>query len=214
LRAEYFLKFALINCKFSNKLFLWILNYSINYEFFHFTVRTFLNILQSIVNSKDEFWKILKRLFIVIFSPHDQFLATSHVDELGIFLWSNINAYNPRPLKPIEVESSAPIVSLLPRVKIDEMIEISENETELENVEIEMDYKSPASIQDCLTVSGLPNSRWISLINLKLIKMRNKVKSFFKAYLIFLLLPSFIKILNSPIFDKFQRSFFRLTHNF
>ena len=36
-------------------------------------------------------------------------------------------------------------------------------------------YESPEQIGDCLSVSGLPNSRWISLVNLKLIKQRNKV---------------------------------------
>ena len=37
------------------------------------------------------------------------------------------------------------------------------------------EYVSPTVIDGCLTVSGLPNSRWLSLINLKLIKSRNRV---------------------------------------
>ena len=37
------------------------------------------------------------------------------------------------------------------------------------------EYVSPTVIDGCLSVSGLPNSRWLSLINLKLIKSRNRV---------------------------------------
>ena len=38
----------------------------------------------------------------VSLSPNDQFLATSHVDELGIYLWSNMNSFDPKPFKPID----------------------------------------------------------------------------------------------------------------
>ena len=38
----------------------------------------------------------------VTLSPNDQFLATSHVDELGIYLWSNMNSFDPKPFKPID----------------------------------------------------------------------------------------------------------------
>ena len=33
------------------------------------------------------------------FSPNGQFIATTHVDELGIYLWSNTDAYDPKPLR-------------------------------------------------------------------------------------------------------------------
>ena len=38
-----------------------------------------------------------------------------------------------------------------------------------------IEYKSPEYIDGCLSVTGLPNSRWLALINLRIIKSRNKV---------------------------------------
>ena len=35
------------------------------------------------------------------FSPTNDFLATSHVDDLGIYLWSNITLYKHVALKPL-----------------------------------------------------------------------------------------------------------------
>lgn len=101
-------------------------------------------------------------------------MATAHVDELGVFLWSNINSYNPRPLKPIDINSAAPAVSMLPRVKIEDTL--AEVDMEQEEAGEICEYESPNRIDDYLTVSGMPNSRWISLVNLKLIKLRNKVR--------------------------------------
>ena len=97
------------------------------------------------------------------------------MDELGIFLWSNMNAYNPRPLKPLSATDEPKMVSMMPRIKlVDDFVDLDELD-DLETLEIE-EFKSKDNIENCLTVSGLPNSRWVSLINLKLIKMRNKVK--------------------------------------
>ena len=66
---------------------------------------------------------------------------------------------------------------MLPRVQIADNL-ADENLVDLEDendIKISK-YESPEQIENCLTVSGLPNSRWISLVNLKLIKQRNKVK--------------------------------------
>lgn len=88
-----------------------------------------------------------------------------------------MNSFNPRPLKPLDPSETATKVSLLPRVQIADNL-ADENLVDLENendIKITK-YESPEQIENCLTVSGLPNSRWISLVNLKLIKQRNKVK--------------------------------------
>jgi len=64
------------------------------------------------------------------------------------------------------------MVSMLPQVKVtDELDFVGEDEIK----DMDDEYKSPEVIDDCVTVTGLPNSRWISLVNLKLIKERNKV---------------------------------------
>lgn len=108
----------------------------------------------------------------VDFSPNDQFLATTHCDEIGVFLWSNIQAFDPRPVRVIDESEVPEMVSMLPQVKVtDELDFVGEDEIK----DMDDEYKSPEVIDDCVTVTGLPNSRWISLVNLKLIKERNKV---------------------------------------
>ena len=99
------------------------------------------------------------------------------MDETGIFLWSNAHAYNAKMLKPVDSDSVPPTLSLLPTVKLEE--EESEFTLEEEETKEEIEYQSPSQISECSSVSGLPNSRWVELINLKLIKLRNKVQKRF-----------------------------------
>jgi U3 small nucleolar RNA-associated protein 21 len=108
----------------------------------------------------------------VDFSPNDQFLATTHCDEIGVFLWSNIQAFDPRPVRVIDESEVPKMVSMLPQVKVTDELDLVEED---ESKDVDDEYESPEVIDDCVTVTGLPNSRWISLVNLKLIKERNKV---------------------------------------
>ena len=55
----------------------------------------------------------------------------------------------------------------------DELTETDEDEDKEETQSDQ--YQSPQYIDGCLTVTGLPNSRWLALINLRIIKSRNKV---------------------------------------
>ena len=75
-----------------------------------------------------------------------------------------------RHFRPIEPNSKPNIVSKLPQMQT--LIEDIDDEPE--SVE-KIEYKSPEYIDGCLSVTGLPNSRWLALINLKIIKARNKV---------------------------------------
>merc|ERR1711892_924414 len=111
----------------------------------------------------------------VAFAPNGQFIATTHVDELGVYLWSNAHAYDPRPLRPIDPDTPVQLLSNLPQMKalLDELTETAEEESE--STKDQLEYQSPRYIDGCLTVTGLPNSRWLALINLRTIKSRNKV---------------------------------------
>lgn len=110
------------------------------------------------------------------FSPSGEFLVTTHQDNVGIYLWSNKVTYSgvyPSPL-PNDYE---PSTLLLPTTQM-EVTEASEEESE--DVDEDMkddDYVSPQQLgNDLITLSTLPESRWRSLMNLELIKERNKAK--------------------------------------
>ncbi|XP_044536058.1 WD repeat-containing protein 36 [Gracilinanus agilis] len=107
-------------------------------------------------------------------SPTGDFLATSHVDNLGIYLWSNISLYSLVSLRPLSADHVPAIVMLPGTCHIQEE-EFSE-EIEGPNDEI-IDYDSPEQLNEqLLTLSLLPESRWKNLLNLAIIKKKNKPK--------------------------------------
>ncbi|XP_037385232.2 WD repeat-containing protein 36 [Talpa occidentalis] len=110
----------------------------------------------------------------VTMSPTGDFLATSHVDHLGIYLWSNISLYSVVSLRPLPVDY-VPSVVTLPGTCQTQDVELSE-ETIEQNDEM-VTYDSPEQLNEQLvTLSLLPESRWKNLLNLDVIKKKNKPK--------------------------------------
>ncbi|PIK61910.1 putative WD repeat-containing protein 36 [Apostichopus japonicus] len=107
-------------------------------------------------------------------SPTNAYLATTHVDDLGIYLWSNRTLYSHVSLRPLPSDYE-PTVILMPGACLDTKDEgPSPN---LENDLATLEFQSPEQISaELITLSLLPNSRWQSLTNLDLIKTRNKPK--------------------------------------
>uniref|UniRef100_A0A8C0KMI5 WD repeat domain 36 n=1 Tax=Canis lupus dingo TaxID=286419 RepID=A0A8C0KMI5_CANLU len=105
----------------------------------------------------------------VTMSPTGDFLATSHVDHLGIYLWSNISLYSVVSLRPLPTDY-VPLVVMLPGT--------CQNEEETIEPSDEMiEYDSPEQLNEQLvTLSLLPESRWKNLLNLDVIKKKNKPK--------------------------------------
>lgn len=104
-------------------------------------------------------------------SPTGEILATAHVDSLGIFLWSNKTLYVKVTLKALSPSDEAPMVSL------PECVASKEAEEEEETVD-EDEFVSPEQIsQDLITLSGLSGSRWQNLLNIDLIRKKNKPKA-------------------------------------
>lgn len=106
------------------------------------------------------------------FSPTNEFFVTTHVDDVGVYLWTNKLLYSHVPLKPLPVDFNPSIVEL---------------PTTLENItedcnEINVEYTdtqppSPNQISSNLvTLSGYPSSKWENLLHLDVIKARNKPK--------------------------------------
>lgn len=120
----------------------------------------------------------------ITMSPTGDFLATAHVDFLGVYLWANKTLYEHISLRAVDpelepatmelpnmiyYEQRNDIVSLLDVVKIED----DEDEGEL----INSNYKTPTQIDDDLiTMSSHAESRWKNLLSLDIIKKRNKPK--------------------------------------
>lgn len=106
------------------------------------------------------------------FSPTGEFLATAHVRNVGIFLWSNRMLYSHVSLKAISKDDMVPEVGLpgssTEAEKIDEDDDV---------VVEESDYVSPDQLDsDLITMSAMAQSRWQNLLDIDIIKKRNKPK--------------------------------------
>jgi U3 small nucleolar RNA-associated protein 21 len=115
----------------------------------------------------------------VTFSPTGDFLATTHVDNVGIFLWANKTQFSNVSLRSITDDEVATLVSLPTASGLDEGVEV-EVETGADDDE-DIDTKTEQLADDMITLSLLPRSKWQNLLNLETIKLRNKPKEAPKA---------------------------------
>ncbi|XP_055587163.1 WD repeat-containing protein 36 [Uranotaenia lowii] len=114
-------------------------------------------------------------------SPTGDFLATSYVDSRGIYLWANKTLFTHVSMKAIKPDSEAPLMDL-PATINDENTAVLLDDTvmDVDNLEeamdeINMSYESPPQLsQELITMSNLAASRWQNLLNLDIIKKRNR----------------------------------------
>lgn len=107
-------------------------------------------------------------------SPTGDFLATAHVDRLGIFTWSNKSLFSYVPLKSIDVSAHAPRIDLPSTVEVRETEKSDDDE---EGDSAVSNYQSPPQIDSRLiTMSALAASRWQNLLTLDIVKQRNRPK--------------------------------------
>ncbi|XP_014218088.1 WD repeat-containing protein 36 [Copidosoma floridanum] len=113
------------------------------------------------------------------FSPTGEFLASTHVCNLGIYLWSNRTLYSHVSLKAVKDTDQIPLISL-PNSSKDKSQNANEEESividddEVKDVDSE-DYVSPDQLNSKLiTMSALATSRWLNLLNIDIVKRRNK----------------------------------------
>lgn len=117
-------------------------------------------------------------------SPNGNFLATAHANCLGIYLWANKMLFSQISLRQIDPFSEAPLVCLpsnnLNKVSDEESaenIDMEIDENEAVGDEINFRYKTPEQLSnDLVTMSGEAISRWQNLLDLEIIKKRNKPK--------------------------------------
>ncbi|KAL2230430.1 UNVERIFIED_CONTAM: WD repeat-containing protein 36 [Sesamum indicum] len=111
-------------------------------------------------------------------SPNMDVLATTHVDQNGVYLWVNQGMFS-APGKADSCGSGTEVVSVnLPTVSsVEKSLANSFEEAKVNPEEAEDAHHFPVSdqqIPDLVTLSLLPKSHWQSLINLDIIKARNK----------------------------------------
>lgn len=103
-------------------------------------------------------------------SPTGEFLATTHINYLGIFLWSNRTLFSHVSLKPISEDSVIPVVQLpLSSLHPDEVKVDEEEETDDTS-----EQESPEQIEKLITLSTLATSRWQNLLDIDIVKKRNR----------------------------------------
>ncbi|PPQ97575.1 hypothetical protein CVT26_002362 [Gymnopilus dilepis] len=112
----------------------------------------------------------------VSFSPTNDFLATAHVDSVGVFLWANRAQYADVSFKSVSDEEIFDVS--LPSVQGVAEDEALEALTALEVSDAPVDvFSTPPQLEgDLITLTLLPRSRWQTLLNLEVIQQRNKPK--------------------------------------
>ena len=108
-------------------------------------------------------------------SPTSDLMATAHVGDLGIYLWVNKTLYQHVTLAPL-TKNSRPVKLSLPANLSVEPSEVEDGAMEVEEAEEEFQSEDQIS-QDLITLANLPGSRWQNLLNLDVIKAKNKPKA-------------------------------------
>lgn len=110
-------------------------------------------------------------------SPTGDFLATSHVGDLGVYLWANQTLYAFVPLQPLPEDYQPRTIRMPATTDLTAVDTESQPEDEDLMEYQQSEFKSPEQIsEELVTLSLLPTSRWLNLLHLEVIKMRNKPK--------------------------------------
>lgn len=112
----------------------------------------------------------------IAFSPTNDFLATTHVDSVGIFLWANRSQYSEVAFRAISEDDVAE--AALPSMQGSEEDEALEALEALGVEDKPTDvFSTPSQLDgDLVTLTLLPRARWQTLLNLEVIQQRNKPK--------------------------------------
>ncbi|KAJ3736079.1 Utp21 specific WD40 associated putative domain-containing protein [Lentinula guzmanii] len=110
----------------------------------------------------------------VSFSPTNDFLATSHVDSVGVYLWANRAQYTEVAIQTV-IEEDIAVVDLpsMHGVAEDEALD-SLSPLEAQDPPIDVFSTPPKLDGDLITLTLLPRSKWQTLLNLEVIQQRNK----------------------------------------
>lgn len=107
-------------------------------------------------------------------SPTGEYLATCHSGSVGVFLWVNTVLYSNVSICPLP-DSYNPELVELPVSGVFSIDTGSENEDEEMSVDAQ-EFLSPEQIDKLATLSLSSQSHWLNLLDLDVIKLRNKPK--------------------------------------
>lgn len=115
-------------------------------------------------------------------SPTGDFLATSHVNYLGLFLWANKTLFSHVSLRAINPDTEAPLLDLPTSIATtttdDDLTDALGPLSIDDGEELDATYESPIQLSDNLvTMSQLAAARWQNLLDLDLVKKRNRPKA-------------------------------------
>ncbi|KAH9484417.1 U3 small nucleolar RNA-associated protein 21-like protein [Psilocybe cubensis] len=112
----------------------------------------------------------------ISFSPTNDFLATAHVDSVGVFLWANRAQYAEVSFQSISDNEIFDVA--LPSVQGVAEDEALEALTALKMADAPQDvFSTPPQLDgELITLTLLPRARWQTLLNLEVIQQRNKPK--------------------------------------
>ena len=109
-------------------------------------------------------------------SPSSDMMATSHTGDLGVYLWLNKTLYQQTTLAPVSRQAKPVRLSLPANLTVDGVVE--EEVAGLECEEPDLVFASPDQISEQLiTLANLPGSRWMNLLQIDVIKKKNKPKA-------------------------------------
>lgn len=115
----------------------------------------------------------------VTFSPLGDFLATAHVDSVGVHLWVNCAQFAPVALRALpQGEAAVERDAVLPTMQGVELEAAGDARDAIAEPELQRTYTSPPQLESehgpLLTLSTMPRARWISLLHLDTMRQRNK----------------------------------------
>jgi U3 small nucleolar RNA-associated protein 21 len=121
-----------------------------------------------------DIFKVEDIVTCLAFSPDSDFLATAHVDNVGIFLWSNRTQYSNVSLRSIPDDYDAQLLQLPSLTGTEEDSDDDESEEDL-LVDEKVDTVDQLT-DKMITMSLEPRAKWQNLLHLDTIKLRNKPK--------------------------------------
>ncbi|KAF8921083.1 Utp21 specific WD40 associated putative domain-containing protein [Mucidula mucida] len=110
------------------------------------------------------------------FSPTNDFLATSHVDSVGVFLWANRAQYDDVSFHSVNDDAieETTLPSMQGTVEDEALDDLSPLTAPKEAQDL---FITPPQLDgELITLTLLPRSRWQTLLNLEVIQHRNKPK--------------------------------------
>ncbi|KAI9571311.1 Utp21 specific WD40 associated putative domain-containing protein [Boletus coccyginus] len=110
----------------------------------------------------------------IAFSPVNDFLATAHVDSVGVFLWANRAQFAEVALRTVSEKDIAEVSMPLMQGEVEDDVLETLTGLTMEDKPVDIFSTPPQLDGDLVTLTLLPRSRWQALLNLEVIQQRNQ----------------------------------------